>query len=319
MSQSRFGGIVAIIIAVIAEIPACAAVMVFAIAILKGRMHASDDVVWLGVAVSALFTVFAIWLVLYVGVLRKRTPRRSILYFLILLIIPALFAFVVAAMFHDQRRADAARADNEVATALSDLSRAETAIVSLYQKGFAVDLHSSLPGDPGRIERATKVLLHAISDASNQFSEERDALDINGIMSPKSLAAEDGLDKATQALVAVRAAVVKRETQIDAAEAACRKVLAGAAIDPEKKHKALADFDRRMAEDKARREKGAARELDIYNEMMAIVGELKDARGGWQLKGGTLQFSDEVVLARVQRHWADVNDLEKQRRADQAH
>jgi hypothetical protein len=310
MSQSRFGGAIAIFLAVIVEVAVCSLVLVLAISVFMMGLHWSEIAITIAVAVTELLSILAIWAALYYGILRKRTPRRPILSLVILLILPALAT--VGSWFLYQKDIAAGRKGEQQAVqqaetiALADLSLAVDRMASSDGSTYSVNLHPGLTGEAGRIEKAAHKLLFDAPDPARHFAEKRTALDIDGIMIPKSLAAAGGLDKATDALVAIRAAVAVREAESDAAFAACRKVLAGADIDAAKKRAALAEFDRRVAADKVRRSALAEEELGLFNEMMAIVGELKDARGHWRVVRGTMYIDDEDVRDRIQDHWENI-------------
>jgi hypothetical protein len=311
MSQSRFGGAIAIFLAVIVEVAVCSLVLVLAISVFMMGLHWPDYATTIAVAIAETLAVLAIWAALYYGILRKRTPRRPVLSFVILLILPALG--VAGALFIDKMDHAAGakgRAQAEI-VALGDLALTVDKMTSSDGQTYSVNLHTAMTGEPGRIEQAARKLLFDAPEASRRFAAKRDATGINAMMTPKSLAAAGALDRATTALIDMRAAVVAREAEIDAAYAACRKVLAGADIDGGRKTKALADFDARVARGKSRRAELAEVERNLYNEMMAIVGELKDARGHWHVTRSTMLIDDADVQERIQQHWDNIFAAEK--------
>lgn len=311
MSQSKFGGAIAIFLAVIVEFAVGLVVLTLAISVFMMGLHWPERAITIAVVGSEILAIAAIWAALYYGVLRKRTPRRPLLSLVILLILPALAAAGSWHLYQKDIAAGKTRPQQAEALALADLSLTVDRVVSSDGHSYSVNLHTSMNGEPGRIEQAAKKLLFDAPEADRRFADKRDALDINAVMAPKALGGEGGLDKATKALIDVRAAIVVRETEIDAAFSSCRKVLASADIDAGKKAAGLAEFDARVARDKTRRIAAAQIELDLYNEMMAIVGELKDARGHWWIERGAMIIADDDVRARVQAHWENVTTAEK--------
>lgn len=318
MSQSRFGGAIAITIAIIAEIPVLLFATVMAAAVMHGSLKASDTATWTAVVVFCLASVLVVWAVLYFGFLRKRTPRRPVLSFVLLTILPGIIMGGVYVAVQRQHSFDAWRAQEVLAQneddALADLAFTLKKVSLENGESYSVILRTKLPGEAGRIEKSAKALILAVSDAHRAFDNAREAADIDETMSAESLNAPGGLNKATQALIDVRAAIATREARIDAAYADCRKVLAAAKIDPAKQRAALTAFDRHTTADKASRASTTSLELDHFNEMMAIVGELKDAPNDWRLRHGGLEFDDMALLIRINRHWARVRELNKQLR-----
>lgn len=323
MSQSRFGGAIAIALAMIAEVVICLFVLAVSIALLK------KSAVWPGTLATTIIIaiqvlcILAIWASLYYGILRHRTPRRPVLSLVMLLIIPVVGGGLSYVLYqHDVAlgQTSAQRAARQAEeTALADLATTVQQLATASDRGFSVDLHTKLLGEPGKIEHAAKALLIAVPEARHHYEDVRAGLDIPAAMKPEALVEEGGLDQATQALIAVRAAIVARETTIDTAFAAARKVLADAAIDDAKKRAALADFDRQVAADKAQRKARAEIEAALYNDMMAVVGELKDARGRWWVHRNTLMIDDESVRERIMDRWQSVDRAEKRLRDDRAH
>jgi hypothetical protein len=319
MSQSRFGGAIAIAIAILAEIPVAFFVVVMVAAVLHGGLKVPDTVIETGVCIGTFVSVVLVWAVLYYGFLRRRTPSRPVLSFVLLLILPSLAAALVVIGQQRQHAFDLKRGQQGEEIALADLSTTVDNVIANGPRSYSVSLHTSLNGEPGRLEQSAKTLLFVVPEAYRQYINKRDALDIDGAISPKSLAANGGLDAATNKLVQVRAAIVAREAAIDAAFAACRKSLAAAGIDGEKKRAALAAFDTRIARGNARRAAEVEDELALYNEMMAIVGELKDARGSWRVRRGGIEIDSDAVHARIQDHWETIAEIEKRLRAGNTH
>jgi hypothetical protein len=181
-----------------------------------------------------------------------------------------------------------------IKTALAEAAKAEVSIT--YHHEYAVDLHTSAPGEAGRIARAAKTLIHGVAEANAAFQMKSRAVDFRNLMMPKQIAADLKLAKLSAALVTWRQALADRERQTDTAIATYRATLAGTRIDGRLKREALDHFDVVMAGFRGSR----AHEVDVANRLFdecdLTVRDLKSAAGQWKIDGDHIEFSDPHAL-----------------------
>ena len=310
-------GIWWLLLAIILEIPAMiVALIVVALVVIKSGIEDSPVTAAIVIPIAFIVGTLPVWYIFHRNFVKTYAPRRSGLYFGILMLIPLLASGgLIGAAYATKganQKAEAAQEAQNMKVALADIRSAEDGAQAAHG-GYVVDFHPKLPGEAGRLDRAARAFLATVSAANAVFDESDARLDLGYVLEPKQLAVPQGFANARSRLTQCQNDALAYGRKVNAAYAQFRAVVAGVKIDPALKRKLLADLDQRAALEKTRIDQGSELIVAGLGEAEKALIDLEHDQGSWRVIGDHFTFSDPQAQRRLTAHLSRMNLLNHQR------
>jgi hypothetical protein len=254
------------------------------------------------IVVASLFMAGAVWLVLFLSIVGRTTPRRG----------PAYFGLLLACAFVAQMTVFNIKSPVPIQPVVDDRAESgvalramkSTADVAFDSKhgGAPIDVRPTAKGDAGVVEGIAKQFVAKIVADQESYRAELAALGFPGFMTPDRLAADRGL-RSTRAKLAQAQTVVQKYRDLQAARLhEYRDTISRSSISDLNKQQILqgidADYDANLAND-----------THIWDLESGILGEYQQAvevlartQGGWGVFGHKLHFGNAAAMQAFNAH-----------------
>ena len=211
------------------------------------------------IGLEALAISVALWVILFIAVLRRANPGKSATYFLILLVSTAL-----------------------IATPLTLLN-----LLASY---------GSLSHE--RVEQINQAESRTFKADSAAFNAEIDAIALQPALAPERLTTPNGLETARSKIRQERAVVGKYQALEGARLAATRAKYSAMSLPPVLKAQLLRRFDEGYVRTRSLRDRQWGIQDDALSEEETLVDVLTQSRGAWTIRNRKLEFLDPSDMNR---------------------
>ncbi len=176
--------------------------------------------------------------------------------------------------------------------------------------GKTLDMAIHTTGDAAVLEKIIKGSAFRMRAAVLAYRGTIKSLDYPHFIEPERLAQKGGLADATKRIAQIHAAFDTLHKAVLSEQDGMRRALAAAAVPAEIRGPMLAQLDRRIATDGPKVELLFGDQSALFDEVAAMVNDLRHSKAHWTAKGRHMQFYDQGDLDTYKAHGNRLRTLE---------